>query len=108
MVASTLAVFFEATAVSEGVQLMSIWRFCDGIVEVPPEHRVTLGEGNTPLVRSHNIGPKLGLPNLYFKVESANPTGSYKDRFAAAAISHMLAKGQRRCLATSSGNTGSA
>ncbi|MCC7087219.1 MAG: pyridoxal-phosphate dependent enzyme [Pirellulales bacterium] len=69
---------------------------------------MTLGEGATPLIRSRSIGPSLGLANLYFKVESANPTGSYKDRFAAAAISRMLAAGQSKCLATSSGNTGSA
>jgi threonine synthase len=87
---------------------MSIWRFRAWIDSVPPEFRVSLGEGNTPLVKSRRIGPSLGLANLYFKVESSNPTGSYKDRFAAAAISHMLAAGKRRCLATSSGNTGSA
>jgi threonine synthase len=87
---------------------MSIWRFSDWIVAVPPEHRVTLGEGNTPLIRSRSIGPKLGLNSLYFKIESSNPTGSYKDRFAAVAISHTLAEGKQRCIATSSGNTGSA
>lgn len=37
-----------------------------------------------------------------------NPTGSYKDRFAAAAISRMLADGETTCIATSSGNTGAA
>jgi threonine synthase len=42
------------------------------------------------------------------KLESVNPTGSYKDRFAAAAISHMRARGQNVCVATSSGNTGAA
>ena len=59
-------------------------------------------------MRSRRIGPAAGLPNLSFKLESANPTGSYKDRFAVAAVSHLLAKGNTHCLATSSGNTGSA
>lgn len=59
-------------------------------------------------MRSHRIGPSAGLPNLFFKLESANPTGSYKDRFAVSAISHLLASGKPHCLATSSGNTGSA
>ncbi len=59
-------------------------------------------------MRSRRIGPAAGLPNLFFKLESANPTGSYKDRFAVAAISHLLAAGKTHCLATSSGNTGSA
>ena len=34
------------------------------------------------------------LPNLFFKLESANPCGSFKDRFGAGAIAHMLADGQ--------------
>lgn len=68
----------------------------------------TLGEGNTPLVKSRQIGPALGFPNLYFKLESANPSGSYKDRFAAYAVADVLANKGRLCLATSSGNTGAA
>jgi threonine synthase len=69
---------------------------------------ITLGEGNTPLIRSRAIGPAAGLRNLFFKLESVNPTGSYKDRFAVAAVSHMIARGQKNCIATSSGNTGAA
>ncbi len=67
----------------------------------------TLGEGNTPLVPSIAIGPKLGLKNLYFKLENCNPTGSYKDRFVAAETTQLLARGVKTCVATSSGNTGS-
>lgn len=87
---------------------MSIWRWADWFDSVPPESRITLGEGNTPLVRSRQIGPREGLKNLYFKVDSANPSGSYKDRFAAAAISHMVSEKRFECVACSSGNTGSA
>jgi len=87
---------------------MSIWRWADYFCRIPSQHHVTLGEGNTPLVRSRRIGPMAGLDNLYFKVECANPTGSYKDRFAAAAISDMLAHDQSRSIGASSGNTGSA
>lgn len=86
-----------------------IWKWADRLGNAPAEaFRITLGEGGTPLVRSRRIGPESGLTNLYFKLESANPTGSYKDRFASAAVSHLLAKKQTRCLATSSGNTGAA
>jgi threonine synthase len=75
----------------------------------PPEaDAVTLGEGDTPLIRSQRIGPALGLKNLWFKYEGANPTGSYKDRFAAAAVTHLKREGRRLCLGTSSGNTGAA
>lgn len=87
---------------------MSIWRWADRLDPIPAHARVTLGEGDTPVVRSRRIGPAAGLDHLYFKLEFANPTGSYKDRFAAAAVAHMVAAGQTRCVATSSGNTGSA
>lgn len=86
-----------------------IWRWADRLEKPPPpECRLTLGEGRTPLVRSRRIGPSAGLTRLFFKLESTNPTGSYKDRFAVSAISHLLARGVTNCLATSSGNTGSA
>lgn len=69
---------------------------------------VTLGEGNTPLIQSLRIGPREGMDRLFFKLENTNPSGSYKDRFAAAEVEHVLASGAKGCLATSSGNTGSA
>ena len=50
----------------------------------------------------------LGLKNLYFKLEMLNPSGSYKDRFAASAVSELLQRELKFCLATSSGNTGAA
>ena len=46
----------------------------------------TLGEGNTPLVPSVRIGQQYGLRNLWFKLESCNPSGSYKDRFVAGEV----------------------
>src|SRR4051812_31743977 len=85
---------------------MSVRDSSDKTTQAMVERRLTLGEGDTPLLLSRSIGPRSGLKRLYFKVESANPTGSYKDRFAAAAISAMLAREKRQCLATSSGNTG--
>jgi threonine synthase len=90
---------------------MSIWQYASDLgplAELTAANRVSLGEGNTPLIRSRRIGPDAGLRDLYFKLESSNPTGSYKDRFAAAAVTDMLAGGKRNCVATSSGNTGAA
>ena len=43
---------------------MSIWRWADMIDFVPEHARITLGEGQTPLVRSRRIGPSAGLKNL--------------------------------------------
>ncbi len=87
---------------------MSIWRWADMIDPIPETSRITLGEGDTPLVRSKSIGPAAGLKNLFFKLETGNASGSYKDRFAYAAISDMVARGKTKCIATSSGNTGAA
>jgi threonine synthase len=67
-----------------------------------------MGEGDTPVVQSVRIGPQLGLKRLFFKLESLNPTGSYKDRFATVAVTLMRMRGQTRCIGTSSGNAGSA
>lgn len=86
---------------------MSIWKYAHQLPAIPQEHQLTLGEGNTPLLKSQNIGPEWGI-ELYFKLENCNPTGSYKDRFAAMAVSEMVTHGQTRCVATSSGNTGAA
>ncbi|MCO6458205.1 MAG: pyridoxal-phosphate dependent enzyme [Pirellulaceae bacterium] len=85
-----------------------MWQWQDAFESVPEGARVSLGEGHTPLVRSRRLGPAAGLRHLLFKLEASNPSGSYKDRFASAAISHMRAAGQTHCLATSSGNTGAA
>ena len=68
---------------------------------------VWLGEGNTPLIPSASTGASLGLAQLYFKLESCNPSGSYKDRFIAAEVARLVRLGVRACMATSSGNTGS-
>jgi len=87
---------------------MSIWNYAEKWQAPPREIAVTMGEGNTPLIRSTRIGSALGLRNLWFKYEGGNPTGSYKDRFAAAAVTHLKQDGKRLCLGTSSGNTGAA
>ena len=88
--------------------MKNIWHYESILPAVPEQYRVLLGEGQTPLVRSRHIGEALGIPNLYFKLENLNPTGSYKDRFAAVLASEMLAAGKKVCIATSSGNTGAA
>lgn len=65
----------------------------------------SLGEGNTPLVKSNNLNQS---GNLFLKMEQLNPTGSFKDRFAAVETALMKQAGIKSFIATSSGNTGSA
>ena len=87
---------------------MSIWTWSPRFSDVPQAAQLSLGEGGTPLLHARRLGAEIGLERLYLKIESANPSGSYKDRFASAAIAHMIATGQSHCVATSSGNTGAA
>jgi threonine synthase len=88
--------------------LKGIWKYSHLLPSLKDYSRLTLGEGGTPLVKSRRLGRILGLENLYFKLELLNPSGSYKDRFAASAVSELLEKQLPFCLATSSGNTGAA
>src|SRR3972149_5841638 len=66
---------------------------------------VNLGEGDTPLVRSCAIGERVGCDNLYFKLESCNPTGSFKDRGMVVAVAKALEEGLPAVLCASTGNT---
>jgi threonine synthase len=88
--------------------LKTIWHYNKFLPAFDESSRITIGEGQTPLIRSRYVGPLLGLANLFFKLENLNPTGSYKDRFAAAFVSSLVQKKSSFCLATSSGNTGAA
>ena len=66
---------------------------------------ITLGEGNTPLVRSNRLGRDLGCSELYFKLEGCNPTGSFKDRGMVVAMAKALEEGSRAIMCASTGNT---
>jgi threonine synthase len=67
---------------------------------------VTLGEGNTPLCTVSSVSSLVGLSQLYFKNESANPTWSYKDRSNTVAISIAKEMGFKKVVAVSTGNHG--
>lgn len=67
---------------------------------------ITLGEGQTPLVELPRLAAQVGVAALHAKLESVNPTGSYKDRIAARSMDAALEAGQRGWIATSSGNAG--
>jgi threonine synthase len=66
---------------------------------------LTLGEGSTPLVRSRRLVDRVGCRELYFKLESCNPTGSFKDRGMVVAIAKAVESGARAVLCASTGNT---
>ena len=66
---------------------------------------LTLGEGDTPLVKSNRLGKELGCSELYFKLEGCNPTGSFKDRGMVVAIAKALEQGSKAVMCASTGNT---
>ena len=87
-------------------QLPGIWRYAARLPLTDAKEIVSLGEGDTPLLPSSQLGPAISLPQLYFKNEGLNPTGSYKDRIASVGISYLRQLGRRAWAATSSGNAG--
>ncbi len=66
---------------------------------------ITLGEGDTPLVLSQRLGKEIGCPQLYFKLEGCNPTGSFKDRGMVVAVAKALESGSTGLICASTGNT---
>jgi len=67
---------------------------------------ISLGEGNTPLIRLSNIPRELGKEvDIYVKYEGLNPTGSFKDRGMTMAVTKAVADGSRAVICASTGNT---
>jgi len=71
----------------------------------PATPLITLGEGDTPLVRSRTLEKELGCGELYFKLEGCNPTGSFKDRGMVVAVAKAVEKGSQSIICASTGNT---
>lgn len=82
----------------------TLWRYRELLPLHHDENIVSLGEGWTPLLRAHNLGLMLGNPNIYIKDERQGPTGSFKDRQAAIAISVMKEAGIKEAVVASTGN----
>ena len=67
---------------------------------------ITLGEGNTPLIRAARLAKRIAPGvDLYLKYEGVNPTGSFKDRGMTMAISKALENGAKAVMCASTGNT---
>ena len=80
----------------------SLWRY-EAVLPVDPAHRVSLGEGLTPMVPL-----RWGEHQVHFKLEWFNPTSSFKDRGVSVMVSHLRSQGADRVLEDSSGNGGAA
>ncbi len=84
-----------------------LWRYAPVLPIADPAHRVTLGEGDTPLLDCPRLARELGVRALALKFEGPNPTGTVKDRSSTTAVAAALQFGFRAISVVSSGNAGS-
>ncbi len=86
----------------------SLWKFAEVLPIDRREEAVSLGEGMTPLLPVRGCGPLANFRRLFVKDESFNPTGSFKARGMAAAITRAKALGATTVALPSAGNAGGA
>lgn len=103
-----LLVEYSDAAIPVQPEQPGLWKYAAHLPLRNLSYAVSLGEGNTPLLRSGHLAQEIGVGELLFKIEGANPTGSYKDRIAAVGLSRLKELGKRAWAATSSGNAGAA
>src|SRR5213595_1821199 len=83
-----------------------MWRYREWLPLANGEAPVTLGEGGTPLLTVPRLAAKHGFRELRVKEEGANPTGSFKARGLAAAVTRAALAGARRLVVPTAGNAG--
>ena len=83
-----------------------MWRIRSFLPLDPGEQPISLGEGDTPLLEVPKLGVRIGLPRALVKDEAVNPTGSFKARGLAAAVTRAVAGGARAFTLPTAGNAG--
>ena len=87
---------------------MGIWKYRPVLCVAESVEDLSLGEGETPIVPLKRWGAEEGLQRVFAKLEYMAPTGSFKDRGAAAVIATLAAQGVSAIVEDSSGNAGAA
>jgi threonine synthase len=85
----------------------SLWRYAPLLPVAPPQEQ-RLAPGLTPLVAAPRLAAALGVGRLYLKLDTANPTHSFKDRVVAVAAAKALELGYRTLACASTGNLANA
>lgn len=85
----------------------ALWRYAAFLPIRDPAHRVSLGEGQTPLLEAPRLAAVLGVRWLLLKFEGSNPTGTVKDRSSATAVAAARQFGYPAISVVSTGNAGS-
>jgi len=86
----------------------SMWRYRELMPLFDGEQPITLGEGWTPLIHARRLGDALGMPQLFVKDESLNPTNSFKARGLSAAVTRAAHLGAKTLSVPSAGNAANA
>jgi threonine synthase len=84
----------------------TMWRYREWLPLAEGEAPVTLGEGGTPLLEVPRLAAQHGFRDLRVKEEGANPTGSFKARGLAAAVTRAALAGAQRLVVPTAGNAG--
>ena len=90
------------------VRPRGMWRWHELLPVQNEKNRISLGEGDTPLMTLPRLGEEIGLRHLYVKDESLNPTGSFKARGLSAAVSKAKELGIKKIIIPTAGNAGGA
>jgi threonine synthase len=85
----------------------SLWRYAPLLPVAPPAEQ-RLAPGLTPLVRAPRLAEALGLGELHLKLDTANPTHSFKDRVVAVATAKAQELGLTTLACSSTGNLANA
>lgn len=85
-----------------------IWKYRDVLPIRPDTEPVTMWEGDTPFFAAKRLGEALGHPRLFIKDETANPTGSFKDRPLSVAVTRARELGMEGIVLASAGNAAAA
>jgi len=80
-------------------------QYKDLLPVTPDTPLFSIGEGDTPLVRSDKLAKRFGCGELYFKLEGCHPTGSFKDRGMVVAVAKAVEEGSKAIICASTGNT---
>jgi threonine synthase len=110
---SPLMVEYDCEKVSTAIEKRALkqreatlWRYREFLPLSVDENRVSLGEGFTPLIDAPRLAADLEVNRLWVKDEAQNPTGSFKDRGMALAVSMAKELGLEKLAVPSAGNAG--
>jgi threonine synthase len=98
----------EASRAAIAERSWTMWRYREVLPLAPGEEPVTLGEGGTPLLAVPELAKQVGVAELWVKEEGLNPTGTFKARGLAAAVTRAAAAGVAGLVVPSAGNAAGA